>query len=254
MHRMGGESSKKKSGFEERFYRAWAAGKELSSFEVVIAETDLQVFADRPLERETDAAVRRFRRDIEMYAAMHDGFIESLTPLEPAPDAPEVVRRMCEAAAYYGVGPMASVAGAIAEYAGQVLLEHSRQVIIENGGDIFFHTNEPPLFGLYAGKSSPFTGRVKFRPSGITRGGMCTSSGTVGHSISFGRADAAAVLASNALLADAAATAICNSVRTAKNVQEAIEVEQERGLVDGLVIAIGNTLGVWGKVEIIEGA
>jgi hypothetical protein len=248
------EASPKQPGFEQRFYRTWAAGRGLCGFEVIVAETDLQVFADRPLERETDSAVRRTRRDIELYAAQHDGFLESLTPLVPDIEAPEVVRRMCEATAYYGVGPMASVAGVVAEFVGRDLLEHSSQVIIENGGDIFFDTEEPPVFGLYAGPASAFSGRVKFRPSDIARGGMCTSSGTVGHSLSFGRADAVAVLAGDATLADAAATAICNSIRTEADVEKAIEIEQERGLVDGLVIAIGKTLGVWGRVEIIEGA
>ena len=238
---------------EERSYRAWAQGRGLASFEVVVAETDLQVFADRALEAETDAAVRRVRRDIELYAAMHDGFIESLGPLAPAADAPEVVRRMCEATARYGVGPMAAVAGVIAERVGRELLRHSKQVLIENGGDVYFKVDEAPVFGLFAGRSSPFTGRVRFRPRDMTEGGTCTSSGTVGHSLSFGRADAVVVVASDTALADAAATAIGNSIRRPEDVERAIEIEQERGLVAGLVIAIGETLGVWGAVEMLEG-
>jgi ApbE superfamily uncharacterized protein (UPF0280 family) len=127
-------------------------------------------------------------------------------------------------------------------------------VIVENGGDVFFATDEPPVFGLYAGASSPFTGRVRFVPTEMTCGAVCTSSGTVGHSLSFGRADAVAILAADAALSDAAATAICNSIRTPDDVQRAIDIERDRGLLDGGVIAIGDTLGAWGAVEIIEGA
>jgi len=237
---------------EERFYRTWATGHGLASFEVRVAETDLQVFAERPLAAETEAAVRRVRRDIELYAAAHDGFLESFGPLDPLPAAPDVVRRMCEAARLYGVGPMAAVAGAVAEWVGRELLQRSRRIIVENGGDIFFATDEPPVFGLFAGRRSPFTGRVRFMPKETRAGGVCTSSGTVGHSVSLGRADAVTVVARDTVLADAAATAIANTIRSAGDVERAIGIEQERGLVVGGLIAIGDTLGAWGALELIE--
>lgn len=238
---------------KERFYRSWASGKGLCGFTATVAETDLQIFADFAMPAEAEAAVRRVRRDIELYAAGHDSFLPSLKALNALPGAPEVVRQMCEASALYAVGPMAAVAGAVAEYVGRSLLERSSQVIVENGGDIFFKTDEPPVFGLYAGKRSPFTGRISFIPRGIVAGGMCTSSGRVGHSLSFGRADAVTVLARTSALADAAATAIANTVRGAEDVQRAIDVEKERGIVDGGLIAIGDTLGAWGSLEIMEG-
>lgn len=250
---MSGGNLDKEPG-NERFYRSWATGKGLCEFQITVSESDLQVFADRPLEVETEAAIRRVRRDIELYAAAQDGFIESLRPITAAPGAPEPVRRMCEAGAQYGVGPMAAVAGVVAEFVGRDLLQYSRQVIVENGGDIFFQTAEPPSFGLFAGEASPFTGSVRFRPRAITAGGVCTSSGTVGHSLSFGRAGAVVVLARNAALADAAATAIGNTIRTAADVAKVIEIEEERRLLDGVLIAIGEVLGAWGELEIIEGA
>ena len=238
---------------KERFYRSWASGRGLCGFTATVAETDLQIFADLAMPGEAEAAVRRVRRDIELYAVGHDGFLMSLKALEALPGAPNVVRQMCEAGSLYAVGPMAAVAGAVAEYVGRSLLERSTQVIVENGGDIFFKTDKPPVFGLYAGKRSSFTGRISFTPRGIVAGGVCTSSGTVGHSISFGRADAVAVLARTSALADAAATAIANTIRDAKDVQRAIDVEKERGIVDGGLIAIGDTLGAWGSLEIMEG-
>ena len=238
---------------EDRFYRSWASGKGLCAFEATVGETDLQVFADFPLPAETDAAIRRARRDIELYAAGHDGFIASLEPLEALPGAPAIVRKMCEAGLLYNVGPMAAVAGVVAEYVGRDLLSRSSQIIVENGGDIFFRMHEPPTFGLYAGKHSPFTGTVRFAPADMTEGGVCTSSGTVGHSISFGHADAVVVLAGNTALADAAATAIANSIRSAEDVQPAIDIEKERGILEGGLVAIGDALGAWGSIEILQG-
>lgn len=239
---------------EDRFYRAWASGKGLCAFKAAVGETDLQIFADFPLPAEADAAIRRVRRDIELYAVNHNGFIACLEPLAALPGAPDIVRKMCEASGLYGVGPMAAVAGIVAEYVGRDLLSRSSQIIVENGGDIFFKTNEPPTFGLYAGKNSPFTGKVRFVPTKMTEGGVCTSSGTVGHSISFGHADAVTVLAGSTALADAAATAIANSIRSAEDVQRAIDIEKERGVLEGGLVAIGNALGAWGSLEILEGA
>jgi uncharacterized protein len=237
----------------ERFYRSWATGRGLVGFEVTISESDLQIFAKQDLTEPAMNAIRRVRRDIEMYAATSDGFITSLEPMRAAPGAPDPVRRMCEAAEQYGVGPMAAVAGTVAECVGRALMGASPYVLVENGGDIFFAAEEPPTFGLYAGKRSPFTGRVRFAPRELTAGGVCTSSGTVGHSLSFGRADAVVALSPNTALADAAATAIGNTIRGPDDVQRAIDIEQERGLLDGLIIAVDDKLGVWGAFELLQG-
>lgn len=253
--------------YEVRFYRDWISRQGLVTFSVQVGETDLTVRARRELKSAALALVQKSRAEIEDYGRRTPGFLESLSPL-PIPalrqaqgpehgqgaDCPPIVCEMLRAGQEYDVGPMAAVAGAIAEAVGRELLRDSPEVIVENGGDIFFKTTEPPTFGLYAGKNSPFTGKVRFAPSEMTEGGVCTSSGTVGHSISFGHADAVTVLARNVALADAAATAIANSVRTAEDVQRAIDIEKERGILAGGLVAIGNALGAWGSLEILEGA
>jgi hypothetical protein len=238
---------------EERFYRAWAAGQALVPFTVSVAESDLQVFADRALPVEAEHAIRCVRRDIELYASAHHDFLPSLKPVDPWPTAPDPVLRMCKASADYGIGPMAAVAGVVAEHVGRSLLSHTRRVIVENGGDIFFELDRPPVLGLYAGPASPFTGHVRFRPGTMRSGAVCTSSGTVGHSLSFGRADAVVTVASSAAIADAAATAIGNTIRSAQDIQRAIDLEAERGLLEGLIIALDDQLGAWGTVEFVEG-
>jgi hypothetical protein len=248
-----GKSADAPHAGEERFYRAWAAGQGLAPFSVTVAETDLQIFAERPLPIEAEHAVRCVRRDIELYASSHDEFLPSLQPIEPWPTAPDPVLRMCKAAADYGVGPMAAVAGVVAEHVARELLAHSDRVIVENGGDVFFVLDQPPVMGLYAGAESPFTGTVRFRPTGVTAGAVCTSSGRVGHSLSFGRADAVVTVAGSGPLADAAATAIGNTIRSPADIQRAIEIESERKLLDGLLIAAEDQIGVWGAVEFLEG-
>ncbi|MFO7899269.1 MAG: UPF0280 family protein, partial [Planctomycetota bacterium] len=108
--------------------------------------------------------------------------------------------------------------------------------------------------GLFAGKGSPFSGQLRFRPRDLTEAGVCTSSGTVGPSRSFGRADAVVAVARDTALADAAATAVGNRIHSAEDVQRAVDMERERAALDGLLIAFGKALGVWGAIEIVEGA
>jgi len=159
---------------------------------------------------------------------------------------------MADAARLCGVGPMAAVAGAIAEFVGRELLEFSPEIIVENGGDIFVKSLRQRTIGIYAG-GSPLTGRLglQIEPED-TPLGICTSSGTVGHSLSFGRADAAIVLADSATLADAAATAIGNRVSEPADIEKGIEFAQSIGQLKGVVIIKGDKLGVWGEVKLVK--
>jgi len=225
---------------------------DLVRFDVAHGETDLAVFACRDLSREAAGLVAALRGRIESYGAGHEGFFEALEPLECAHDAPEIVRRMCTAATEWQVGPMAAVAGALARGVGEGLLEMTGEVIVENGGDIFLVTSRPRRIAVYAGPESPFgdTLAIEVSPeSGVT--GVCSSSGTVGHSFSRGRADAVVALAETAEAADAAATAICNRVLDAADVERIIEDERRRGLLMGLVIVIEDKLGAFGAVKFV---
>jgi ApbE superfamily uncharacterized protein (UPF0280 family) len=245
--------------FEPKFYRTWAGCERLAGFTVQVEETDLSVKASLPLRPQTKELVLGYRSELSAYAKAHPRFLTSFRPLEAAPDAPEVVAVMAEAAAVYGVGPMAAVAGAIAELVGMGLLARMKrsgvaapEVIVENGGDCFVKTEEPAVVSLYAGPKSPFSSKLKIRID-TSRGarGVCTSSGTVGHSLSFGRADAVVAVASSAALADAAATAIANRVKDPGDIEKVLERERKRGAVAGLLIAAGDHLGAWGEIEMV---
>jgi ApbE superfamily uncharacterized protein (UPF0280 family) len=160
---------------------------------------------------------------------------------------------MEEAAAKVNVGPMAAVAGAFAEIVGRELLRYSPEVIVENGGDIFIKTTKSRLIGVYAGEDSPLTGRVaiKIEPAD-TPLGVCTSSGTVGHSLSFGKSDAVVVLSHSASLADAAATAIGNLVKAETDIQQALDYARRVPGLVGVAVIMNDKMGVWGKINLIR--
>ncbi|MBW2545576.1 MAG: UPF0280 family protein [Deltaproteobacteria bacterium] len=146
---------------------------------------------------------------------------------------------------------MASVAGAIARNVGLDLMKYSDNVIIENGGDIFLRLmNKDATVGIFAG-DSPLSYKVSLRiKCGGVPVGVCTSSGTVGHSLSFGRADAVCVTSESATLADAAATSICNRVRREGDIKEALDFGLRIEGVEGALIIMGDKLGILGDMEL----
>lgn len=240
--------------YEPRTYRRWIDDRDLTSFSVVVKETDLHVRATTNLKSKTHRLVLKYRDALERYIQQHPIFLTSLEPLPVGRDAPEIVRTMAEAAAKVGVGPMAAVAGAIAEFVGTRLLDFSPDVIIENGGDIYLKTTRSRVVGIYAGQS-PLSGKIGIEIAPTeTPLGVSTSSGTVGHSLSFGRADAAVVLAPSATLSDAAATALGNLIKQPADIPRGIEFACGIEGLKGVVIIIGDQMGVWGDVRICRTA
>jgi ApbE superfamily uncharacterized protein (UPF0280 family) len=149
---------------------------------------------------------------------------------------------------------MAAVAGAIAEAVGRELLAFSPEIIVENGGDIFMAIERSRTVGIYAGES-PFSGKLALQVDpGETPLGICTSSGTVGHSLSFGRADAVIVVSPSTALADAAATAICNMVQDDDDIPRAVDLAQNIDRVAGVVVIKGERMGMWGRVRLADAA
>jgi ApbE superfamily uncharacterized protein (UPF0280 family) len=181
---------------------------------------------------------------------MNPEFQKSLVPLAEDPLAPELVREMIRVSQLARVGPMAAVAGAMAEWVSRNLLKLSKEVIIENGGDIYLATARERTIGIYASQS-PLSLKI-----GIVIGpeesplGVCTSSGTVGPSLSFGKADAVCILSKSAALADAAATAVGNIVREKKDIELGLERGREIQGVLGTLIIVGEKMGVWGNIRL----
>jgi len=235
-----------------RAYRHWVKDEGLISFNVVVKETDLYVRASSNLRSKAYKLVLKYRSMLEGYIKRNPPFLTSLEPLTVGEDAPRIVKEMARSASRVGVGPMAAVAGAIAEFVGNDLLAFSREVIVENGGDIFLKSLKKRMIGIYAGKS-PLTGRIGLEISGEdTPLGICTSSGTVGHSLSYGKADAVIVVSPSTTLADAAATAIGNLIVQPSDIPNGVELAKSIGGLKGVVIIQDDKIGLWGEVKICQ--
>jgi len=238
--------------YEQRRYREWVTDKGLVSFQVIDNESDLFIRAEKDLCVEAEDLIKKYRRQIEDYIRQDYKFLTSLEPHKINDAAPPIVVEMGWAAERAGVGPMAAVAGAIAEYVGRELLTISGEVIVENGGDIYIKSQKKRILGIYAG-SSPYTGRIalEIEPED-TPLVVATSSATVGHSLSFGCADAAIVISKSGALSDACATRLGNLISCPEDVNRALDTIKKISGVQGAVAIIGETMGMWGKARLIK--
>ncbi len=237
--------------YRERTYRNLVDCNRLQSCKVVVKETDLFVHARTNLETIAKELVLQYRGYIESYIAAYPDFVESLRPWRLQGPAPKIVDDMTRASKRAGVGPMAAVAGALAEHVGLGLLSHSPEVIVENGGDVFLKTDEFVTVGIFAGKS-PLSLQIGLQvDSRRCPQAVCTSSGTIGHSLSLGSADAICVVSDSCALADATATAIGNMVQSKQDIQTAIETAKTIEDINGLAIIVDDDIGLWGDLEVV---
>ena len=236
---------------EDRIYRSLINKDNLISYNVKIAESDLLISSDTDLSDDALRSLIKHRHSLESYIENHHDFKDSLLPLPLDHLASSIIRDMLTKSKICGVGPMAGVAGAIAEFVGFDLLDKTENIIIENGGDIFIKTNNNLIVSVYAGES-PLSYNVNFvvKP-GETPMGICTSSATVGPSINFGKADAVCVISPSATLSDAAASAIGNKVKSRKDIKMALDYGIKIQGIAGIIIIIGKDLGITGKVELV---
>ncbi len=248
---------RKPESYTRRSYRRLVEGSGLCSCQVQIRDTDLHIQTDRPATALARELTLRYRLQIERYIQLLPVFAEALLPLPEDPLAPPIIRAMLAAGQAAGVGPMAAVAGAIAEYVGLGLLrEGCREVVVENGGDIFLHRHCDSTVAVFAGES-PLSLRFGLRlQSRAMPLAVCTSSGTVGHSLSFGRADSVTVVAPSTPLADAVATRLGNEFGPPSTTAGRIAVVLEMGRaipgVSGVVVVCGDKMGAVGEVELVN--
>ena len=238
--------------YEPRTYRHWMKEADLISFRVVEEETDLFICAGTNLRRKALRLVSKYREMLKRYIEQYPAFLTAEKPLSVDDNAPNIIKAMLDAAKKTGVGPMASVAGAIAEFVGNELAEFSPEVIVENGGDIYLKSLRNRKIGIFAG-SSPLTGKIGVEIDGVdTPLGVCTSSGTLGHSLSYGKADAVIALSPSAALADAAATALGNLIKIPDDIGEGIDKAKGIKGLKGVIIIIGKELGLWGEIKLCQ--
>ena len=240
-------------------YRRLVNSSDLEKFELIIEETNLLVLFSpnfsNTVENLKDIACRSLlncRRQIENYIKEYPPFQKSYAPVKIKEKVSLIIQEMARASSLVNVGPMATVAGAVAEFVGKEILKFSEEVIVENGGDIFLKSNKKRKVAIYAGDSS-FSEKIalEINPEN-TPLGICTSSGTFGHSYSFGKADAALVIAKSVVLADASATAIGNLIQTKDDLPQGIEFAKKTPGLLGAVIIKDDKIAIWGKIKIIN--
>jgi ApbE superfamily uncharacterized protein (UPF0280 family) len=214
---------------------------------IVYKDAKLRVACPRAdvVERE----LVRQRELLEAYIRRQPEFLSALAPIRLLEDAPEIARRMDAASQTTGVGPMAAVAGAMAEACARAALEAgAREAIVENGGDLYASSPEPVVIGIHAGRSQ-VSGRLAFSiPPELMPLSLCSSSSTMGHSLSFGDCDLATIVSKDAALADAAATLACNSVKSAADFDRVLSTVSRIPGVLGLLLVKGDDLAMCGEL------
>jgi len=239
-----------KFSIEEHTYRKGVTARNLISFRVVVKETDLLISATCDLVKKTKDIVYNYRRQLEDYIKDNPDFFSTLLPYPQDLFAPIIVKQMISSTRKFGIGPMAAVAGAMAEFVGEELLNYSEEIIVENGGDIFLKTRNPVTVSIFAGKSKfnkklGIVMHAEQMPAGI-----CTSSSTIGHSLSLGNADAVCIVAESSSIADAAATALGNRITGTLRLNKEIELIKDYKEIRGGVVIVGNAMATWGDIEL----
>ncbi len=199
-------------------------------------------------------SIREQRKYLEDFIEKDPFFMLTLDPYDLEVDgAPDIVQQMARCGAVFGIGPMSAVAGVIAKFAVEAMIEAgATYAFVDNGGDISILNDQPALVGIYAG-SSPIRDIAFEVPSRTEPLGICTSSGTVGPSISFGCADAATVISKDPALADAAATALGNAVQAEGALVECFKAIDRPG-IDGALVIRREEMAVWGGLPMLRRA
>lgn len=239
------------SNYEERYYRTYVKAQGVRNFNITIYESDLQIYTDRDIKNALEEELKLIRSTIEAYVKTYPAFNESLEPIKVLAEDPVIIRHMKEASKKLGVGPMATVAGAVSHYLGQKYYKESKELVIENGGDIYVYSSEHKKILLHGGPNA----KVKNLTIQIDKAslpiGICTSSGKLGHSLSFGNCDAVTVISKDTLVADAAATAFGNLLKDKNDIKNVLTYSKTFKDIEGVIAIVDDQMGAWGDFEFI---
>mgnify|MGYP003784709751 CR=1 FL=1 len=239
---------------EPRFYRKQMDNGRFRSFTVGYKDTDLWIGVDPKsyapeMQATTLQEIKALRSQLEAFIAEHPLFATSFEPISVPQNSPAIVQQMAHAGQKAQTGPMAAVAGAFSEFVGRKLAQtfHLKEIVVENGGDLYLQLNQPITLSVYAG-NSPLSGKVGIQiPAADTPMGVCTSAGTVGPSISFGKADAVMVVCRNTALADAYATAFGNQIQSETDIQPQLNRLEQLPEIESMLIVCNGQIGIKGK-------
>jgi len=246
----------------DRLYRNDMNRDRFRFFRIVHHESDLLIGVPHHLhlkgiEKSVELELHRLRTMLLEYSEKDPLFLTSHTPLDltvehskSREDIAEEIRTMIECGERTGTGPMASVAGLFAQEVGRMLIETygMMEVVVENGGDLYLRNETELLSVIHAGSSSLSDKMAFVIPEG--EWGVCTSSGTLGHSFSRGKADAVTIISASAPIADAWATALANRVQGAGDMAEMLESLSGIPEIKGCAVIVDDQVGVRGEIEL----
>jgi len=233
-----------------RFYRNFLSAKKEICFQIVIEETDLLIKAEKHLEKEISSYVQFLRAQIKSYIEIYPQFLTSLSPLDLDPKAPYLVQQMLKAAKTAQVGPMATVAGAIAEAIALKFVSESPNLIVENGGDTYLCSTTDRIIGILTEEKQKINLGIRI-PKKDFPCSLCASSARIGHSLNFGQSDLVVVKSPSGALADGLATYLSNLLKTKDDLYPVLNLAQKIKKITGLFIQIQGQIGVWGDLELI---
>ena len=239
--------------YRERSYRSRFSNDERRWFCVKFLESDLWIGVDRgsyraSMEADTYAMLVDLRRQMDAYLLMDPQYKTALTPYDAGLEAPNILKEMSRVSHKTGIGPMSAVAGAVAKKVAEFL--GTQEVIVENGGDIYAQAASDMDISVFAGQS-PLSEKIGLHiPAADFPLGICTSSGTVGPSLSLGRADAVMIVCKDVLLADSYATAMANRIKTVNDLQSVIDRISDIPEILGAIAVKDDRMAISGRFEL----
>jgi uncharacterized protein len=233
-------------------YRILVDSKDKFSWNVKYRYSDLFVVSNKDISLEILPILFDFYKIIDKFTESHPSFLKTFNSYISDNEFPGIIKKMCDQSAVFNVGPMASVAGAVCEYLAGGLSKDVSYLAIENGGDIYIKSPNDITAGLFA-KNKYFNDSIKIKiKKEMLPCGIASSSGTLGHSISLGKADLAAVVCRSAILADSAATAVGNMINTKEDIEKTINHFKNFKEIEGLVLIKDDKIGLFGNIELVQ--
>ena len=239
--------------YRERSYRSRFSNDERRWFCVKFLESDVWIGVDSgsyraSMEGDTYAMLVDLRRQMDAYLLMDPQYKTALTPYDAGLEAPAILKEMSRVSHKTGIGPMSAVAGAVAKKVAEFL--GTKEVIVENGGDIYAQAASDMDISVFAGQS-PLSEKIGLHiPAADFPLGICTSSGTVGPSLSLGRADAVMIVCKDVLLADSYATAMANRIKTVNDLQSVIDRISDLPDILGAIAVKDDRMAITGCYEL----
>ena len=239
--------------YRERSYRSRFSNDERRWFCVKFLESDLWIGVDSgsyraSMEADTYAMLVDLRRQMDAYLLMDPQYKTALTPYDAGLEAPNILKEMSRVSHKTGIGPMSAVAGAVAKKVAEFL--GTKEVIVENGGDIYAQAASDMDISVFAGQS-PLSEKIGLHiPAADFPLGICTSSGTIGPSLSLGRADAVMIVCKDVLLADSYATAMANRIKTVNDLQSVIDRISDIPEILGAIAVKDDRMAITGRFEL----